>query len=87
VEDHYAAINGCSSPVPNLAQDGACHEQGPPARVYVIIRDGTCNRFAFIDAIEQDISRPAAISGKRLSAKFASVTVRNPGLAYAGNPG
>ncbi|MFN9943131.1 MAG: hypothetical protein ACK56I_27045 [bacterium] len=32
-----------SAPVPNLAQDRPCHEQGRPARVYVIIRDGTIN--------------------------------------------
>ena len=33
--------SACSPPVPNLAEDGACHEQRPSARVYVIIRDGT----------------------------------------------
>jgi hypothetical protein len=38
-------------------------------------------------AIEQGIGCPAAISGKRLSAKFASVTLCNPGLVCAGNPG
>ena len=38
--------SACSSSAPNLAQDGACHEQRPPARVYVIIRDGTPSRWS-----------------------------------------
>ena len=39
-----AEKSACFHPLPNLAQDRPCHEEGRPARVYVIIRDGTARR-------------------------------------------
>lgn len=39
-----AKRSACSHLLPNFTQDRSCHEQGRPARVYVIIRDGTHTR-------------------------------------------